>query len=164
MYFFQATGLTDQKSLVNFAFGLINTEKEEGFQWLYEQLNQLREEVEAPVPAVAITDKEAALRNALSRVFPNTQQQLCVYHINANVRVEIKTRWKDLNVNNSDDSDEDDANDANDAEPDLDLAARDAAQAEGEEGIASPPQPTDYNREGMLQAWRNVVFANKEAD
>ena len=60
MYFFQATGPTDQKSLVNFAFGLINTEEEEG--------------------------------------------------------------------------------------------------------IASPPQPTDDNREGMLQAWRNVVFAIKEAD
>lgn len=31
MCLFQVTGITDQKSIANFSFGLINTEKEEGF-------------------------------------------------------------------------------------------------------------------------------------
>ena len=34
MYLFQITGVTDQNSVVNFGFGLINTEKEEGYRWL----------------------------------------------------------------------------------------------------------------------------------
>ena len=36
-----------------------------------------------------------ALKNALFRVFPLTQQQLCLFHINANVNTKIKLRWKD---------------------------------------------------------------------
>ncbi|KAG6227070.1 hypothetical protein E4U26_001907 [Claviceps purpurea] len=41
MYLFQAAGITDQESLANFAFGLINTETLKGFQWFCEQLNSL---------------------------------------------------------------------------------------------------------------------------
>lgn len=86
---FQITGITDQKSVANFAFGLINTEKEEGYQWLCEQMDSLCREISAPSPAVVIADKESALRNALNRIFPSTQQQLWVYHINANIRSKI---------------------------------------------------------------------------
>lgn len=33
MYFFEVIGVMDQKSVANFAFGLINIEKEDGFLW-----------------------------------------------------------------------------------------------------------------------------------
>lgn len=34
MYSFKVIDITDEKSVANFAFGLINTEKEDGFHWL----------------------------------------------------------------------------------------------------------------------------------
>lgn len=95
MYLFQVTGLTDQRSIANFGFGLINTEREEGYEWLCRQLDQFRHELEIPSPSVIITDKETALKNALADTFPDAQQQLCVYHINANVWSKIVTHWKD---------------------------------------------------------------------
>ena len=73
MYLFQVTGVTDQKSLANFAFSLINNEKEEGFQWLCNCLDELRRKLEAPAPCVVVTDREQALKNALGRVFPFVQ-------------------------------------------------------------------------------------------
>jgi hypothetical protein len=85
IYLFEVIGITDQKSMANFAFGLINTEKEDGYQWLCEKLETLRQELHVPAPSVIITDKENALKNALKDVFPQAQQQLCIYHINANV-------------------------------------------------------------------------------
>lgn len=74
IYLFQATGVSDQKSLLNFAFGLVNNEREEGFQWLCNMLDTLRQEVSAPAPTIVITDKEQALKNALDNVFPDAQQ------------------------------------------------------------------------------------------
>ena len=35
-----------------------------------------------------------ALKNALLWIFPEKQQQLCVYHVNANIRTKIISRWK----------------------------------------------------------------------
>src|SRR5215470_16752397 len=94
IYLFQVTGLTDQKSIANFSFGLINTETEDGFNWLCRRLDDIRDEQEIPPPEVVITDKEIALKNALQTTFPGTQQQQCVYHINANVRGKINAWWK----------------------------------------------------------------------
>lgn len=64
LHLFQATGVTDQKSLANFAFGLINGEKEHHFQWLCDRLDELRIEIGADPPEVIITDKEQALRTS----------------------------------------------------------------------------------------------------
>ncbi|KAG5986651.1 hypothetical protein E4U52_008390 [Claviceps spartinae] len=49
--------------------------------------------VQAPASRVVIIDYEKALRKALDDVFPYTQQQLCVYHINTNVRSRIRSQW-----------------------------------------------------------------------
>ncbi len=92
LHLFQATGVTDQKSLANFAFGLINGEKEHHFQWLCDRLEELRIDIGAATPEVIITDKEQALRAALTKTFPDTQKQLCIYHILANIRAKINAR------------------------------------------------------------------------
>ncbi|PKK40751.1 hypothetical protein CI102_15397 [Trichoderma harzianum] len=57
--------ITDQKSVANFTFGLINTEREDGFLWLCKRLEELRQDLHIPAPTVIITDKEIALKNAL---------------------------------------------------------------------------------------------------
>lgn len=66
MYLFQVTGVTDQKSVANFGFGLINTEKESGFLWLCKQLEEMRTSLGVSSPEVIITDKEQALKNAIA--------------------------------------------------------------------------------------------------
>ncbi|KID81917.1 hypothetical protein MGU_10765 [Metarhizium guizhouense ARSEF 977] len=168
---FQATSVTDQKSLANFAFGLINSEKEHHFQWLCDRLDELRINIGADMPEVIITDKEQALRAALTNTFPGAQQQLCAYHILANVRAKINTRWKDTEGDDHDDITVESDNDGNalfvdlsdktaeqlEPELDLDVAARGRVRDEAEDGLANPSD--DYNREGMFKAFQAVVYA-----
>lgn len=59
-----------------------------------ERLEDLRSVVTADEPHVVITDFEKALKNALENVWPDTQQQICLWHINKNVVFEVKKRWK----------------------------------------------------------------------
>ena len=94
LYLFQVTGVTDQQPVANFAFGLINTEKEESFQWLCNHVDDFRKALGIPLPSVILTDKEMALKNARSHTFPLAQQQLCVYQINANIHTKVFSRWK----------------------------------------------------------------------
>ena len=68
------------------------TEKEHHFQWLCDRLEELRIDIGAATPEVIITDKEQALRAALTKTFPDTQKQLCIYHILANIRAKINAR------------------------------------------------------------------------
>lgn len=159
LYLFQVTGVTDQKSLANFAFGLINTEKEEGFRWLCESLNALRIQLTVLPPTVIITDKETALKNALLGVFPLAQQQLCVFHINSNIRARIWSRWKD--PANPDGLDNPTDNIPAEAEA---ILAREATEQEATAVFSPDDNNVEFSREGMLRAWQRVIFAKKEAD
>ena len=170
LYLFQVTGVTDQKSLANFAFGLINGEKREHFQWLCDRLDELRCSVRADPPQVVITDKEQALRTTLAKTFPGAQQQLCVYHILANVRAKINARWRDISqddyIGEFEDDEPADHIEADwpnigtfDTKLDLDVAARRRTQIEAEDGVAGGFPICEYNREGMFKAFRVVVYA-----
>ncbi|KND92041.1 hypothetical protein TOPH_03392 [Tolypocladium ophioglossoides CBS 100239] len=165
MPFFQVSGVTDQKSLANFAFDLVTGEKQHHFQWLADRLEDLRDSLKVPVPEVIITDKEKALKSALQKTFPTAQQQLCIYYILANARAKINTRWKDYEGQDDDDlavSDhEDDDPGIEPLEPDLDLAGRSRIQRESEEGIMNPAaaDANTYSREGMYAAFQAVVYA-----
>ncbi|KID97270.1 transposase, partial [Metarhizium majus ARSEF 297] len=170
LHLFQATGVMDQKSLANFAFGLINGEKEHHFQWLCDRLDELRINIGADMPEVIITDKEQALRAALTNTFPGVQQQLCVYHILANVRAKINARWKDTEGDDHDDITVESDNDRNalsidssdktaeqlEPELNLDVVARGRVQDEAEDGLANPSD--DYNREEMFKVFQAVVY------
>jgi hypothetical protein len=157
--------------VANFAFGLINTEKEDGFLWLCERLEELRQDLHVPAPTVFITDKEMALKNALMTVFPSGQQQLCVHHIKANIRARIRSKRK------SGDGASDGEAEAADGDDDLlsaqadtdavdnNLAAHAVEQEVAEIGdIASLPAADPQTREGMFRAWQQVIYAEDEGD
>lgn len=93
-YQLQVTGITNTDSLANFAFGIINGEAREHFDWLVRQLESVREEINAEIPHVVITDKDDVPRDALRAAMPSVQQQLCIYHIVANVRAKIRSRFR----------------------------------------------------------------------
>ena len=74
-----------------------------GLHYSYRQLillDELRIDIGAATPEVIVTDKEQALRTALTKNFPDAQQQLCVYQILANARAKINAHWKDTGGDN----------------------------------------------------------------
>jgi hypothetical protein len=74
MPLFQVTGITDQQSVAVFAFGVTHNEQEDSYMWLCDNPNALRGSLSIPAPGVIITDKEAALKNALKDTFLIAQQ------------------------------------------------------------------------------------------
>jgi hypothetical protein len=142
---FQVTGVTDQKSVANLAFGLINGEKEQDFQWLLQQLETFRISLDLPIPSIVITDQDNALKNALLSLWPQTQQQLCVYHINANVKAHAYAKWHRQIDNEADDN--------------LNLFLNDI---EDLVGLPNLNESIEYSPAGFFQAWKQVVFAFEE--
>ena len=183
MYLFQVTGLTDQMKVMNFAFGLINSELEKAYDWLCAALDSFREQIGVAAPRVIVTDKETGLKNALSNAFPEAQQQLCVYHINANIRGRIFSKWKgpddpadDAVDEAADDADEGDASEDELAGPtDDDFAAARRVEEEAFVRLENPdstptitPQPAETDDansltpDKMFSAWQRVIFAPNE--
>lgn len=162
MFLFQITGVADHKSSANFAFGLINTEKEDGYLWLCHHLDQLRDDLNVPILNVIITHKEASLKNALPSVFPGTQQQLCVHHINGNVRERTRSKWK--NPAGDEDADEDSRGDE-DPSCSLNATIQVTNQVNKVRGISTAILEADDNlRDGMPEAWQSVINAPTEDD
>jgi hypothetical protein len=132
MPLFNITGLTNINSIFNAGFGLIYTERREGFTWLVEQVEAIRMEIGAALPKVGITDYDSNLKDALNETFPNMQQQICIFHINKNVLLKVKRKWKvPPGVVDVDDEDGPDAPRLADAE----------AEAAAAEGADNPPPP-----------------------
>ena len=94
MPLFQVTGTTDIGSLYNCAFGLVSTERCNGYDFLLESIESIRAEIYAERPKVAITDFEDALRSSVMDIWPDTQLQLCIFHINQNVSLNVKRKWQ----------------------------------------------------------------------
>lgn len=161
MYLFQVTGMTDQMSVVNLAYGLSSAEDEESYFWLASQLEALRAEINAESPRVIMTDKEDGLRNALQRVFPEAQQQLCVYHINANIRKMIRRHWRP----SADDPNPDESADELSSPIDADFLAAQRAEATADSITVRLSNPTpEMTPDAMFEAWQRVIYADTEAD
>jgi len=79
--FFQVVGVDNLGKFFSCAFGLINNERQEGFDWLMDQINARQIEIGANTPQVTITDYDQAMRNAVARVYPEAQPQICIFHI-----------------------------------------------------------------------------------
>ncbi|KAM4061321.1 MULE transposase [Hirsutella rhossiliensis] len=73
------------------------------FEWFLKQVSRFLRAGIIRSPEVVITDMDDQLRNAIRQIFPNTQLQLCVFHINSNVVSYIKKWWKKDNDSDLDD-------------------------------------------------------------
>ena len=94
MPLFNVTGISNIGSIFNAAFGLLDGEDEDEFTWAVEKLEEIRQSYNIQQPFVVLTDMERALKNALGRIWPDAQQQLCLWHICQHVALEAKKRWK----------------------------------------------------------------------
>jgi histone-lysine N-methyltransferase SETD2 len=70
------------------------TEKESDYTWMLQQL--LASIPSFPKPGVVMTDKDLALMNALSSVFPTSKHVLCKWHIKKNVEAKCWPFFADL--------------------------------------------------------------------
>ena len=143
---FVAIGATNCNTTFSAAFGLIDNERKEGFDFLFQGLEALRVQINAGIPQVAITDKDNQMKDALAEVWPDTQQQICIFHINQNVRKKIKSAWKkDANP----DSGLEDDNDSDSRQPPTNSWLPDDSKA-----------PISNTQEGIFLMWKRAVYAD----
>ena len=95
MPLFQVNGITEVHTTFNVAFCLLNGEREANFAWALRNLRALAVEESIPDPYVIMSDYDKAFKNAASSVFPEdvTKQQICRWHVIKNVVHNIKKKW-----------------------------------------------------------------------
>jgi len=71
-------------------------------------LDEIRLNFEIPQPQVYITDFDKALKKVISEVYPMVHQQICIFHINKNMVLNIKKKWKGPSEGTEEPRDEDD--------------------------------------------------------
>ncbi|RYP07121.1 hypothetical protein DL764_002716 [Monosporascus ibericus] len=91
--FFQVISIGSLNKVFSYAFGLINNERQKGFNWLMDQVKALHQEIGAPPPLITITDYDTAIRNAIARVYLDAKPQLSILYVNKNVILYIKRKW-----------------------------------------------------------------------
>lgn len=77
------SGVNHHNQTIVFATGLVLNETEETYVWL---LNQLMDAMKGKTPSSVITDGDLAMKNAISRVFPNAHHRLCAWHLLRNAK------------------------------------------------------------------------------
>ncbi|EXL39278.1 hypothetical protein FOCG_18111 [Fusarium oxysporum f. sp. radicis-lycopersici 26381] len=135
---FQATGQTCLGTVFNAAFGLIDNERREGFQFLAESIRQL-------IGQHSIRQPD----------FPDVQQQLCIYRINSNVLLKSKQKWAKKRKSSS----SPDASDWEDSAPQTqaELSVTDKQLVHALTGDEIP-----HTYRGVLMMWKRVLFAETE--
>jgi hypothetical protein len=126
MPYFQGTAITHTKKNLPLFQGIVDNERETGFRWLLEQVHLLLKEYEADDPTLLITDYDNALINAVKHEFPQAHHQLCIFHMNMNIVLNIKKKWRKPMVQ---------------AEGQIEEEAEDAEEEESEAATASLNAP-----------------------
>jgi hypothetical protein len=153
---FQATGQTCLGTVFNAAFGLIDNERREGFQFLAESIHELITKHSIRQPDVIITDFDKAMKSALNDQFPNTQQQLCIHHILSNVLLKSKNKW----TGEREESTSPSASDSGDVSlpTEVGLSATDRHLIED----SSTRDKIPHTYQGVVLMWKKVLYAETE--
>ncbi|KAH7462854.1 hypothetical protein FOMA001_g18404 [Fusarium oxysporum f. sp. matthiolae] len=154
---FQATGQTCLGSVYNAAFGLIDNERREGFQFLSGSIRQLAEQHSIRQPDVIVTDFDDQMKAALNDQFPDVQQQLCIHHINSNVLLKSKQKWVRARSTSRNSSPDTSDREATTPQPQARLSPQ------GREFVHMPiTEAISHNYRGVLTMWKLVLFAETE--
>lgn len=135
--------------------------------FLFSATKELRARCGIHEPLVVLTDQCKEMKAALADVFPDSQQQLCIFHIMKNILLNAKRKYQHGAEPDSDDEEEEE----NVNEPvvldrsDLVLLEREKNHnsATGEEPAVAPQLPSkDYH--GVVAMFRVMLYAKTEAD
>jgi hypothetical protein len=86
----EMVGVTSTDLTYSIAFAYLESERADNFVWALGCLRSLIA-TEDGVPQVIVTDRDMALLNAVTEVFPTSRNLLCQFHINKNVKAKCKT-------------------------------------------------------------------------
>ena len=84
-------GITSTYSTFNAGFVFLREETTEWYTWALQCFRNV------VTPVVVATDRELALMNAISIVFPQTKNVLCIWHINKNILTHTRKHFNDSN-------------------------------------------------------------------
>jgi len=73
------------KNLVTFGAGLLSREDTESYTWL---LTCFLKAFGKP-PKLVLSDQDAAMKNAIATVFPQSAHRLCMWHITAKLPLKV---------------------------------------------------------------------------
>lgn len=168
--FSQVVTLSPHNLALSCAFAVVDNEREEGYNWLANQHDAHRKHLNLPPPTIVLTDYEKSMKKALKRVYPNANQQLCIFHVNKNVVLHIKRKWNKREAARIlaektgtavpivlDDGPEDllelD-------EEDLAIVDRLNRAGNHEQAVSQPPpEHVEYSRAGFYKLWEHVLYA-----
>jgi len=85
--FFAAIDNCNRTRLV--ATALLEDETEESFVWALEMINKSTGNL---VPRVVFTDSDPAMSNAISLIYPNSAHCLCLFHIDLNLKKNLRSK------------------------------------------------------------------------
>ncbi|GBC09501.1 hypothetical protein RclHR1_08910005 [Rhizophagus clarus] len=85
--FFAAIDNCNRTRLV--AVALLEDETEESFVWALEMINKATGNL---VPRVVFTDSDPAMSNAISLIYPNSAHCLCLFHIDLNLKKNLRSK------------------------------------------------------------------------
>ena len=147
-------------------FGLINNERQEGFDWLMDQVNGNQARIGAATPSVTITDYDDALRNAIARVYPEAKPQICIFHINKNIALNFKKKWNKSTAAAVAQSitqrsvDQSTQPPADQSVPDDDEVERvvNRANRAAESVLAPLPATVKYSLGGIYEIWLHMIY------
>lgn len=170
---YQVAGLTGANTIYNSIFGFIDNERKEAFDWLCQGTHELRAEFSVEPPIVILTDHCKELKAALLEVFPDSQQQICIYHVIKNVLLNAKKKFKrvespDFLDEEAFEGDEDVGDDGGSAEVAARLNAEEATALARIRSLDDPgvttesrgPFPHDHN--GVEALFKVMVYSETE--
>ncbi|GAU47401.1 hypothetical protein TSUD_372900 [Trifolium subterraneum] len=93
MPLFEIVWFTSTERMYNVGFAWLTNEKEDNFIRALEKLRSLVRN-EGSLPKVILTDRDTALMNVGSQVFPTSAALVCRFHVEKNVSTKIKEQVK----------------------------------------------------------------------
>jgi hypothetical protein len=165
--FFQIVGVNHFGLAFSCAFGLINNERQDGFNWLADMVNLHRQKINAKPPQVTITDYDKAMKTALARVYPHAIPQLCMFHVNKNVVLHIKRKWdkqvvrrliaEGRLVGGQEQAQDEELDEKSVGEDDLGVVNRMNRLLEESGRRQRLPLTVEYSRAGLYTLWEFVI-------
>ena len=161
---FQVVGINHSNKTFSCGFGLINNERQEGFDWLMDQVDYFRRIAGAEPPTVTISDYDTAMKAAIARVFPNAIPLICIFHVNKNVVLHIKRKWDKqaaalvnaAHAGNAANEEEDERVD----EEDMGVVNRMNRVSRNQVDIGPLLDTVAYSRHSFFTIWEHILYAS----
>ncbi|CAA7018173.1 unnamed protein product [Microthlaspi erraticum] len=71
------------------AFGVVDTENHESWEWFFKQLNRV---IPVDEDLAMISDRHKSIKYAIKKVYPLASRGICTYHLHKNIILRFRTR------------------------------------------------------------------------